>query len=172
MKFSQPNVLLILFLDSLLVPLLDHSILGFPIVHVGVADGGVAMFRIFLLQESHRYIDLTSRIYGKQKNLVIICGRWQAQNFFFYVDPTLSSIASISMATILKCSNNCLNIGYMRQALTANPCIYENFLKTRVAFKYMIWEKIAIRCLSAHAFGGHAITANSCAPLAFTVLNF
>ena len=124
MKFSQPNVLLLLFLDSHLVPsLLDHSILGFPIVHEGVADGGDAMFRTFLFQESHRYIDLTSRIFGEQKNLLIICGRWQAQNFFFYEDPTWSSIANISMATILKCPNNCLNMGYMRQALPANPCI-------------------------------------------------
>ena len=83
MKFSPPNVLLLLFLDSHIVPLLVLSNLGFTIVHEGVADGGVAMFRTFLLQESHRYIDLTSRIYGKQKNLVIICGRWKAQNFSF-----------------------------------------------------------------------------------------
>ena len=114
MKFSQPSVLLSLFLDAHLVPLLDHSILGFPIVHEGVADGGVAMFRTFLLQESHRYIALPSRVSGEQKNLAVICGRWRAQNFFCYVDPTRSSIGE------RVCGRNCELLGYRMHEASAS----------------------------------------------------
>jgi len=114
MKFSQPGVLLLLFLDAHLVPLLDHSILGFPIVHEGVADGGVAMFRTFLLQESHRYIALPSRVSGEQKNLAVICGRWRAQNFFCYVDPTRSSIGE------RVCGRNCELLGYRMHEASAS----------------------------------------------------
>ena len=68
-QLAKSLVLLCLFGDALLVPALDHAVLGVLVVHEGEADLGLLCFGGFF-EGLHCVVDLSSRILGEEQDLV------------------------------------------------------------------------------------------------------
>ena len=69
MEFFQPLVLLCFFLNTHVVPSFNDTVLGFLVVHEGIADGGVGLVRL-LLKKHHSVSYLSSLVLGEKQNLI------------------------------------------------------------------------------------------------------